>query len=773
MKRRNAAEGKRRPVKRTKITDNLFGSTLVYVKLLLLWVLVLAADYLLEFRFEYLWPFWLLVRSIYDSFKYQGLAFSVFFICIALTSDMICFLFIPVHWLFFAASTYVWVQYVWHTEKGICLPTVFLWLLFVYIEAAIRLKEYKLHIDIKNLPFNLDLCRPFAAHCIGYPVVTLGFGFKSYVGYRMRQRRQKEIQSENETYYSLLREALPPGQTREEAFNPHPSPKPGALGAPVGLGLGPGGTSLSENSQERISNGVSVGSQLQLEAGDHEEGERQGQPHTRSPDKTSHSSHFLTDLSVSPQGSKSASSHSKHSSGHNGVAGAGTGVGSSLSSGDSDDLKQIEKSGKEKKENHSGMNGSCSTHNGSADREMEDVGPDVSDVKSLNRSNSKSMSGGGNGGRDTSRKGRKEGDEGKGGGKDKDKDKDKNNDGRDHLPLMIKLESDVKRLKCDLQLSRNRENELRDQIVCYMSSERSLKSEISSLLVEKSGLEARINNLISARASDKQATNSLERKLEQERKQRADFQNKLETERKSKKEALGEKNLAVAQQSANSATLTKLEAEIAKLKDELARTEQRANSAEEEIMNLRKTAGLHGDPEKLVAALSVAQDNQQQLEHSLSSETKIKMDLFSALGEAKRQLQIRETMLMAKDREILDLKGNIAEMLAVMPGTAGGVGLGLPFGAGVAGGPGPQVHRAPGHQRASSGIFTPYSMSNTEVLAAVAGCNNGQEIGVLDLPAGTELARLAGLGGLDSMDPSVVVTSSTMYTNTNGSLNEA
>ena len=82
-------------------------STLVYVKLLLLWALVLATDYLLEFRFEYLWwvgtkvikqfiqilhkstfkleskfnrsyilhnrPFWLLVRSIYDSFKYQGL----------------------------------------------------------------------------------------------------------------------------------------------------------------------------------------------------------------------------------------------------------------------------------------------------------------------------------------------------------------------------------------------------------------------------------------------------------------------------------------------------------------------------------------------------------------------------------------------------------------------------------------------------------------------------------------------------------------------------
>lgn len=33
----------------------------------------MAADYLLEFRFEFLWPFWLVLRSIYDSFKYQGL----------------------------------------------------------------------------------------------------------------------------------------------------------------------------------------------------------------------------------------------------------------------------------------------------------------------------------------------------------------------------------------------------------------------------------------------------------------------------------------------------------------------------------------------------------------------------------------------------------------------------------------------------------------------------------------------------------------------------
>lgn len=63
--------------------------------------------------------------------------------------------------------------------------------------------------DIKHMPGHLDLCRPFAAHCIGYPVVTLGFGFKSYVGYRMRQRKQQVVAKENQFYMQLMQQALP------------------------------------------------------------------------------------------------------------------------------------------------------------------------------------------------------------------------------------------------------------------------------------------------------------------------------------------------------------------------------------------------------------------------------------------------------------------------------------------------------------------------------------------------------------------------------------
>jgi len=41
-----------------------------------------------------------------------------------------------------------------------------------------------------------------------------------------------------------------------------------------------------------------------------------------------------------------------------------------------------------------------------------------------------------------------------------------------------------------------------------------------------------------------------------------------------------------------------------------------------------------------MSALSAMQDKNSHLENSLSEETRIKLDLFSALGEAKRQIEI-------------------------------------------------------------------------------------------------------------------------------------
>ena len=113
------------------------------------------------------------------------------------------------------------------------------------------------------------------------------------------------------------------------------------------------------------------------------------------------------------------------------------------------------------------------------------------------------------------------------------------------------------------------------------------------------------------------------------------------------------------------------------------------------------------DTEVLMSALSAMQDKTQHLENSLSAETRIKLDLFSALGDAKRQLEIAQGQpdclkqhlfitlcehtyrclwfwtifskpscvwtdmftgqILQKDQEIKDLKQKIAEVMAVMP----------------------------------------------------------------------------------------------------------
>ena len=79
------------------------------------------------------------------------------------------------------------------------------------IEISFTEHYYYIAITTTTLTF-LSFIPTLIKHSIGYPVVTLGFGFKSYVGYRMRLRKQKDVQKENDFYMQLLQQALPPEQ---------------------------------------------------------------------------------------------------------------------------------------------------------------------------------------------------------------------------------------------------------------------------------------------------------------------------------------------------------------------------------------------------------------------------------------------------------------------------------------------------------------------------------------------------------------------------------
>ncbi|KAI1895101.1 hypothetical protein AGOR_G00102830 [Albula goreensis] len=739
MKRRNADCSKlRRPLKRNRITEGIYGSTFLYLKFLVVWALVLLADFVLEFRFEYLWPFWLFIRSVYDSFRYQGLAFSVFFVCVAFTSDIICLLFIPVQWLFFAASTYVWVQYVWHTERGVCLPTVSLWILFVYIEAAIRFK------DLKN--FHVDLCRPFAAHCIGYPVVTLGFGFKSYVSYKMRLRKQKEVQKENEFYMQLLQQALPLEQQmlqRQEreaeevvtlgfGFKSYVSYKMRLRkqkevqkenefymqllqqALPLEQQMlqrqereaeeaAAAAKGLSEvDTAALVQNGAPAGKKLSVTALPELEYREKGKEREREGRKQQHSvglsgssggnSNILpaVDSKLLTQELEYMENHINSKRLNNELAGSAENLllkedsaggctsspstnSTSHSSSSANSSSSSSSSSSKNYKNGAGV-GAWSTPRpvvtappmGVCCRPLPRSRPLRHHRRPLPRGRmrrSRSVRLGGVLAAMTHR------------------DPTDNcipNNQLSKPDTLVRLEQDVKKLKADLQASRQVEQDLRSQIGTLSSTERNIRSELGQLRQENELLQNKLHSAVQAKQKDKQAVGQLEKRLKQEQEARAAAEKQLAEEKKRKKaeEATAARAVALAAASRGECTDTlrtrirELETECKKLTIDIKLKEEQIRELEMKVQELRKYKENEKDTEVLMSALSAMQDKTQHLENSLSAETRIKLDLFSALGDAKRQLEIAQGQILQKEQEIKDLKQKIAEVMAVMPSIA-------------------------------------------------------------------------------------------------------
>lgn len=58
---------------------------------------------------------------------------------------------------------------------------------------------------------------------------------------------------------------------------------------------------------------------------------------------------------------------------------------------------------------------------------------------------------------------------------------------------------------------------------------------------------------------------------------------------------------------------------------------------------IRNRDSIQPGADVLMNALAAMQDKNCTLEKNLSAETRVKLDLFSALGDAKRQLEISES----------------------------------------------------------------------------------------------------------------------------------
>lgn len=82
-----------------------------------------------------------------------------------------------------------------------------------------------------------------------------------------------------------------------------------------------------------------------------------------------------------------------------------------------------------------------------------------------------------------------------------------------------------------------------------------------------------------------------------------------------------------------------LEIENGRLSGDCKSKQERIESMESELTSLAKYKEVESRAESLTTKLCLMQEKNATLQESLSAETRFKMDLFSALGEARRQLE--------------------------------------------------------------------------------------------------------------------------------------
>ncbi|UJR08139.1 hypothetical protein I4U23_012415 [Adineta vaga] len=596
----------RKSIRRSRLTEGIYGSALMYLKFICIWGVIMAADYLLEFRFEYLWPFWLVIRSIYDSFKYQGLFFSLFFVLIAFIADLICYILLPIQWLFFAASSYVWIQYVWQTERGICLGTVVLWVLFVWLEASVRLREIK----------TIDLCRPFAAHCIGYPMVTLGFGFKTYLAYKWRLRKQRDVRKVNESYVQLVNQALP-SEVQQEAEKERLSREKGTFtesydectNPSTSDGNYPSSSPISSTNTSNFLSSVLINSQTQSS------NQSTSLPCTVSkrPQKLTtsdelSSTNSLLQTTTTTTATTNNARHTKISNGNN---------------NDDDSFSTY-------KQQKKPLVKSSNTQNTQSRRQQK-----KQETREQTRATSRDSSLSYKNGFVTTTS-------------IENSDNDKN--------LQIsKLESDIQRLNQSIEKQKASELQLRAQLTDL----KSVRKDLEDLRTENTTLQTKYETTNSQRNRDKQRIIELEKTFSEEKQNKQRLESQMKTEKtltKKLQDDLTKLSLAPPRSECTEQCMKRRrdqENETREMRKLLNDKDERIKLLDNEIKTLLKYRESQADTEVLYQHLSQLQERNAHLQDSLSAETRIKLDLFSALGEVKRQLEIANGAIREKERELI------------------------------------------------------------------------------------------------------------------------
>ncbi|XP_045522126.1 macoilin [Pieris brassicae] len=626
MKRRNAESGKmRRPIKRTKIPEGMYVNSVSYVKFIMAWAVIVVADYMLEFRFEFLYLFWILIGALYDSFKFQGLVCTIIFLCMVLISDMIFFFVIPMQYLYFVAGTYVWIQYVWSAvgERGLCVQTVALCCLVIYTEGSLRNKT--------GLP---EVCRPLAAHCIGYPAMTFGFGIKAYINQRFRLRRQRQVRAENEFYFQLLRDALPESALEQ---NQQGSKEDRSVNCPEFVSSSETRHMNGSVKRRFKENGLCHSDPIEKPiAHKDKQGLNGVHPHTNGCAKGPGAP--LDDRQEPKVGTNSKKSEKKEANSR-------------------EERKKHKNRDKDSIDSHKSTEHSKEQNNLVKDKELEintkECGKTIRDSSSHKDKERENRE------RERERENRERDREIREKEKEREhREREKEKERREKEERLTREYSEeLKRVKAELSAARSSEAEARRALTAAAANERQRRTEHTQLKHAHAALQHKMSTW---RNNERAAQ---ERRLSEERRAQTHC-----------KHSSGECDDEWCK-----SRLSSQEAETASLRRELQRARERADRLQRDLaLATEQVRTLEVRQEEAVANASACsrtnanaasawqalQERAAHLERSLSAETRVKLDLLSALGDAKRHMHIQEGHISRQEKEIEELK---AQMLAVMP----------------------------------------------------------------------------------------------------------
>jgi len=478
----------------------------------------------------------------------------------------------------------------------------------------------------------LDLCRPFAAHCIGYPMVSLGYGFKSYVGCRIKQYKQEDVSKENDFYHQLISYALPSDLRQKQTSDK----------VQVGRISEDGLSLLNRKTAPTpvLTNGINT--KMDIEALLAREASRRGLKLADLKADIEEKSLSLSDLELFPSiPAKTLSIEAPQRKVlYNGDIENG---GVKLSTGRS----------------HGKANGDSKKSNSKARNDIEeDENSDSGDSTASSGVMRSSTSSSPKSARDKAVEASLQA-----------KLRDEIQVRRRFESQISQYESDLKRVRFELHSSRQQETELRGQLSTIHASERFLKSELSRLRLENEGISQKITSLTNSSKQDKLNISSLEKKYKTERESKQNLEQQLKESKKKSHDITNQRE----NHDACIAKRQELEKELVSMRENMSKYESQISNLENENEKLKKKSmdndglKLKKETELLYSALTAMQGKNTHLENSLSSETRIKLDLFSALGDTRRQLEILQNQLKDKEKELETERIKFAEAMAVMP----------------------------------------------------------------------------------------------------------